>query len=81
MSRKVIPITLTEHDRLKKRSLKFLAFAMPKVKTPKKVIVESHILMIAGERQAAVEQYKQLHKRTYPQRLSRWMHFKKAVWR
>lgn len=79
MSRKVVvSSSQSEFNRLKIRASKYIDFALTHKKKSKQLI-QSTALFIEGERTRAVEDYKATHSRTYPQPLTRWMHFKKAV--
>lgn len=73
MSRKLKPIEdKSEFARLKKRSGKFLDYAL-RHKKKNKSLIQSTALFVEGERQRAVEDYQRRHRyRT----MSRWDHLK-----
>lgn len=74
------PESQEELVRLKGRAKKYLEFAIDNKKPNRKSKILSLAIMISIERVKAVEEWKR-HHRTYPQPLTRWMHFKKAVWK
>lgn len=74
MSEFILPPTREEHERLKKRAIKYLNYALGK-KGQKDKKANSLVLMIAGERQRAVTEYKTRH---YYKPMSRWQHIKEA---
>ena len=69
-----------ELKRLKGRAKKYLEYALDKEKGKRSSKILSLAIMISIERVKAVDEWKK-HHRTYPQPMTRWMHFKKAVWR
>ena len=80
MSRKLQPIDdKAEFKRLKVRAGKYLDYAL-RHKKKNAALITSTALFVEGERQRAVDDWKR-HHRTYPQPLTRWMHFRKAVWK
>lgn len=74
------PESKEELVRLKERARKYLEYAIDKNKGKRSSKILSLAIMISIERCKAVEEWKK-HHRTYPQPLTRWMHFKKAVWK
>ena len=74
------PESKEELKRLKVRAQKYLEYALDKNKGKRSSKILSLAIMISIERVKAVEEWKR-HHRTYPQPLTRWMHFKKAVWK
>lgn len=74
------PESQEELVRLKGRAKKYLEYALDKEKGKRSSKILSLAIMISIERVKAVEEWKR-HHRTYPQPLTRWMHFKKAVWK
>lgn len=70
-----------EVDRIMIRADKYLKYATAKKTGKRQSKLVSLTLMVLIENRKAVEEYKRTHSRTYPQRLTRWMHFKKAVWK
>ena len=69
-----------ELKRLKGRAKKYLEYAIDKEKGKRSSKILSLAIMISLERVKAVAEYKKYH-RTYPQQMTRWMHFKKAVFK
>lgn len=74
------PESQEELARLKERAKRYLEYAIDKNKGKRSSKILSLAIMISIERCKAVEEWKK-HHRTYPQPLTRWMHFKKAVWK
>jgi hypothetical protein len=74
------PESPAELKRLKGRAKKYLEYALDKEKGKRSSKILSLAIMISIERVRAVDEWKK-HHRTYPQPLTRWMHFKKAVWK
>ncbi len=74
------PESPEELKRLKERAKRYLEYALDKEKGKRSSKILSLAIMISIERVKAVDEYKR-HHRTYPQPLTRWMHFKKAVWK
>jgi hypothetical protein len=74
------PESPEELKRLKGRAKKYLEYALDKEKGKRSSKILSLAIMISIERVKAVDEWKK-HHRTYPQPMTRWMHFKKAVWR
>lgn len=74
------PESPAELKRLKGRAKKYLEYAIDKEKGKRSSKILSLAIMISIERCKAVDEWKK-HHRTYPQPLTRWMHFKKAVWK
>lgn len=74
------PESAEELKRLKGRAKKYLEYAIDKKKGKRSSKILSLAIMISIERVRAVDEYKR-HHRTYPQPLTRWMHFKKAVFK
>jgi len=74
------PESMEELKRLKGRAKKYLEYAIDKEKGKRSSKILSLAIMISIERVKAVDEWKK-HHRTYPQPMTRWMHFKKAVWR
>ncbi len=72
------PESQEELTRLLERAKKYLDYARDPQKGKLKAKALSLAIMISLERVKAVEEWKK-HHRTYPQPLTRWMHFKKAV--
>lgn len=81
MNEDQFPESQEELVRLKARSERYLDYAIDKQKGKRQAKITSLAIMISLERVRAVDEYKRTHSRTYPQRLTRWMHFKKAVWK
>lgn len=80
MNEDQFPESQEELVRLKGRAEKYLKYAIDEKKGKRAAKITSLAIMISLERVRAVEEWKK-HHRTYPQPLTRWMHFKKAVWR
>lgn len=74
------PESKEELVRLKARAQRYLDYAIDNKKGNRKAKILSLAIMISIERVRAVDEWKK-HHRTYPQPLTRWMHFKKAVWK
>ena len=74
------PESQEELKRLMARAKRYLDYARDPNKGKIKAKTLSLAIMISLERVRAVEEWKK-HHRTYPQPLTRWMHFKKAVWK
>ena len=74
------PESQEELERLLARAKRYLDYARDPGKGKIKAKTLSLAIMISLERVRAVEEWKR-HHRTYPQPLTRWMHFKKAVWK
>lgn len=74
------PESQEELERLLARAKRYLDYARDPNKGNMKAKALSLAIMISIERVKAVDEYKR-HHRTYPQPLTRWMHFKKAVWK
>ncbi len=74
------PETPEELKRLKERAKRYLEYALDKEKGKRSSKILSLAIMISIERVKAVNEWKKYH-RTYPQPLTRWQHFKKAVWK
>lgn len=81
MNEDQFPESQVELVRLKERSTRYLEYAIDKTKGKRQAKITSLAIMISLERVKAVAEYKRTHSRTYPQQLTRWMHFKKAVLR
>lgn len=73
------PESQEELKRLLERGLKYVNYCIDH-KGKRKTKALSLAIMISIERVRAVDEWKK-HHRTYPQPLTRWMHFKKAVWK
>ena len=73
------PESQEELKRLLERGLKYVNYCIDH-KGKRKTKALSLAIMISIERVKAVDEWKK-HHRTYPQPLTRWMHFKKAVWK
>lgn len=73
------PESQEELKRLLERGLKYVNYCIDH-KGKRKTKALSLAIMISLERVRAVDEWKK-HHRTYPQPLTRWMHFKKAVWK
>jgi hypothetical protein len=80
MNEDQFPESQEELVRLKERAGRYLEYAIDKKKGKREAKITSLAIMISLERVKAVEHWKK-HHRTYPQPLTRWMHFKKAVWK
>ena len=80
MNEDQFPESQEELVRLKGRAQKYLEYAIDKKKGKREAKITSLAIMISLERVKAVDEWKK-HHRTYPQPLTRWMHFKKAVWK
>ncbi len=74
------PESPAELKRLKERAKRYLEYALDKEKGKRSSKILSLAIMISIERVKAVEEWKR-HHRTYPQPLTRWQHFKKAVFK
>ena len=74
------PESQEELVRLKERAKRYLEYAIDKKKGKRSSKILSLAIMISIERVKAVDEWKRLH-RTYPQPLTRWQHFKKAVFK
>ena len=74
------PESPEELKRLKGRAKKYLEYALDKEKGKRSSKILSLAIMISIERVKAVDEWKKNH-RTFPQPLTRWMHFKKAVFK
>jgi len=73
------PESQEELKRLLERGIKYVNYCIDH-KGKRKTKALSLAIMISIERVRAVDEWKK-HHRTYPQPLTRWMHFKKAVWK
>lgn len=80
MNEDQFPESKAELKRLKVRAQKYLEYAIDKKKGNRAAKITSLAIMISLERVRAVTEYKKYH-RTYPQQMTRWMHFKKAVFK
>lgn len=74
------PESQEELERLLARAKRYLDYARDPQKGKLGAKALSLAIMISIERVKAVDEWKR-HHRTYPQPLTRWMHFKKAVWK